>query len=316
MSLLLRCRRSLGCRLLAIALLSVPCARLWAQTCPTGTVTITTPGPEARSLGGTVIIHWVDSWSGTTGWHLEAPKINIYPLNSNTPTLILDRVGQELDGTQYTNFDTWVRADGIYQVEVVETWQYGYGSSPPQCPIRSSKLTIVVGNPNTSRAVPEDKLPCACQCTNLVHTGSETNPLTGNQSWSIDVTSWMYKGKRYGLSLEYNSVSLVDPNSPPEPNFMGLSEKNCKWTHEWAQWISYYADETVTGAESAVWHRGIHSLSFQKSGSAYLSEGSFHTVTLLGSPVEVPSYPGAYQPSVRKTVPGGLSDYGRGRHAL
>src|ERR1051326_581679 len=99
MNSLLRCRVSIVRLFLAVALLSAPCARLWAQTCPTGTVTITTPGPEARSLGGTVIIHWVDSWSGTTGWHLEAPKINIYPLNSNTPTLVLSRAGQELDGT-------------------------------------------------------------------------------------------------------------------------------------------------------------------------------------------------------------------------
>src|SRR5207249_2642819 len=93
----------------------------------------------------------------------------------------------------------------------------------------------------------------------------ETVPFSGAQSWTVPVTSWDYKGASFPFALHYNSLSMVDPGAPALPEYNGLSERNSKWSHPYAQWVDLYADEA--GTQYAVWHHDGVLTSFQKNGS-------------------------------------------------
>lgn len=127
-----------------------------------------------------------------------------------------------------------------------------------------------------------------------VPTGSETDPMTGNQSWSIPVTAWPYKGRSYGLTLSYSSAGMVDPNNPDLLNLAGLSERNSRWSHNFAMWLTLPMDET--GAGWAVVHRPGHALTFKKpaSGVQYAALESFDTLAASAtnlSPAPTVTYP-------------------------
>jgi hypothetical protein len=269
--------------LVAVICLKSGETRLWAQSCPTGTITITSPVAGARGLGGTVFIVWQSSMTGTSGFN-ETRTVHIYPQAQGVAQVNLSQVGQNLDGTFYTNYDSTIRPDGIYQAEV--EYSYTQIGGTLQCSVKSPKVTLVIGNPFATSQLPSDKLDMVCPGS--VSTGSETEPMTGDQSWSMPVTHWTYKGATYGFDLKYNSFSVIDPGSPDPTNFTGLSENNCKWTHEYAQWITLATDESNT--QWAVLYHGGHPKSFRQSGSNYVSLDSFNTLATTGSPVTVADY--------------------------
>jgi hypothetical protein len=152
------------------------------------------------------------------------------------------------------------------------------------------------GDIPTERALASQSLKQMC-LRDQARTQSETSPLSGNQSWSVPITSWDYHGATFGMALTYNSVSTVDPatvddgtpapHPPLTPDYAGLSEKNDKWSQPYCQWIEVIHDET--GAEYALWHHGSGSLPFAKNGSAFSSPDSYHTLTSAGSVTS--SYP-------------------------
>jgi hypothetical protein len=60
----------------------------------------------------------------------------------------------------------------------------------------------------------------------------------------VPITSWSDHGATFPFALTYNSLSTVDPHGPPPPEFAGLSERNPKWSHTYAQWIDLAQDQT------------------------------------------------------------------------
>jgi RHS repeat-associated protein len=167
----------------------------------------------------------------------------------------------------------------------------------------SAPVTIEVQNPNSYRHASREKLHCACM-RDCVPTGSTTSPLTGEQSFSVPVTSWDYRGNAFSFDLDYGSHSQIDavgyrsysqvnPPEPAAPEFTGLSERNCKWSHSYSQWIDLYQDEG--GKRYAVWHRGGTAFSFEETGqepnTTFLSPDSDHSLAYGGGPITTPSYP-------------------------
>jgi hypothetical protein len=118
---------------------------------------------------------------------------------------------------------------GLFQVEVELQLREGFTGSWT-CFYKSPRVTRLLGNPLLHALLSPDKLNMVCGQDNhpKVPLGSETDPQTGNQTWSLPVTSWPWKGTTYGFTLTYASMGMIDPNNPNMPNFGGLSEKNSR----------------------------------------------------------------------------------------
>lgn len=123
------------------------------------------------------------------------------------------------------------------------------------------RVCITVGDgPFTNRAVSGDD-GCGCPNCNSVPALSAIDPQSGAVSFEVPVTGWTYRGSQLGLTLHYNSNSKADPrlegaampNVQAQPNRAGLSRRNTRWTHSWAQFVEVVSD----GAEvHALWHTG------------------------------------------------------------
>ena len=91
---------------------------------------------------------------------------------------------------------------------------------------------------------------------------SSTHALSGNQSFTVPITSWRHQGAGYEFSLTYNSVGLTDVNLPNE-DFARLSRRNGKWSHTYAQWIDLFApSEHPDDPPCAVLHQNGRTIGF------------------------------------------------------
>jgi YD repeat-containing protein len=285
MSSLLRCRCSLRRALLlgAMALLSSS-ARLWAQCPPAGFSESVRPANGATGLSGIVRVDITRTTGGAPyQWFNTAPVVDVY---DTTPTHSLHAFGSAVvlgGGAFYFEFDAALFTPGLYEIYSQDLiWDPThplYTCYPP------TTVQVTISPPLIDRHAGADKLRCPGG-RDGAQTGSTTSPFTGSQSWTVPITSWAYKGATLSFGLIANSVSLVDPQAtdplgadpdePLTPNFAGLSEKNSKWTHPYAQWIDLFRDET--GHEYAVWHRGGGYLAFPNSATGFVSPDSYHVI--------------------------------------
>jgi hypothetical protein len=90
-------------------------------------------------------------------------------------------------------------------------------------------------------------------------------------------------------------MGMVDPYKPDTLDLTGLSQKNSRWTHNFAQWVSLALDETA--ADWAVLHQAGHATSFKRNtNGTYNSRESFLTLSASGS-TAVPGYPSLSVPA-------------------
>jgi RHS repeat-associated protein len=302
------CRRSAGqlrtaLLLAALALVSGQ-PRLWAQSCPSISLTITRTTPASNldaanqnvGLSGQVAVMFTQQGTADGSVWKSQYLLNIYGTDGTLVWQTIGTTGSLLSGESY--FD-WISASmrrpydpanpltgasqapiGPFSVQVelqLKPWSNPNG--PWTCTYVSPTVTRLLSNLPTSEVDPSSKLSMVCGPNNPgVPTTSETDPLSGNQSWSIAATSWPFKGNSYGLTLTYSSVGMVDPNTPDLFNVAGLSEKNSHWTHSFAMWLTLPSDESQAGW--AVVHRPGMALTFRKpaSGNTWTPLESFDTL--------------------------------------
>jgi hypothetical protein len=283
---------------LVLALLS-PALPAGANDCPVGQdggVHISIPTTGVQNLSGVLQVQFtrpnipsgsIHSWYGIN--LLRVARISGMGQETYIDEVFATPVSSSANGTEFVA--TWPSG-----IEVNDTYRF-YAIcvfttngvrvfDHDQC--WSNPVTFTTENPNAYRRGDEEGLHCSCKCDSVA-TGSSTSPLTGHQSFTIPMTSWQYQGATFSFGLQYSSHALVDPTQSPEPpNFAGLSERNSHWRHPYAMWVDLFKDEA--GVKHAVWHRPEGVLSFQKSGSAYLSSDSYHSVTAGGGTVTSPSF--------------------------
>jgi YD repeat-containing protein len=151
---------------------------------------------------------------------------------------------------------------------------------------------VIAQTPTYARHAYSFKLRCGC-LRDCVATQSSTSPLTGNQSFTIPVTSWSFHGATYRFSLTYNSQSLHDvetPNAVQAPDFAGLCENNPKWSHSFAQWIDLIRDEQ--GKEHAVWRQNGRWITFQRTlpSGAWEAPDSYLKISSVAGSGNSPSF--------------------------
>lgn len=290
----------MGAGLFTVLALLLVVAPAGAQ-CPTDDATITavkdangnTLDPT-HTLTGTLNIYWRATATAPTGWLKTGTSLDVFKLGATTPLHTLGQVGGlEADGSAYANWDTSIDTDGTYQVAVEHDWTATTGNPPQTCKTYSPRMTITVtnGHPILNQSSTNDELNHVCSLTgDAVQGHSATHPLTGGEDWSVPVTSWYGRGKRYEFALSYNSLSLVDPKAPTPPELTGLSEHNSKWSQPFCQWIDLFKDEN--NQTFAVWHHDGTYLSFAKSPSSntFTAPDSFHTLTTQTVPTTTFSY--------------------------
>ncbi len=133
-----------------------------------------------------------------------------------------------------------------------------------------------------------DEDMCGCSCP--VSAQSAIDPRTGGLTWDVPVTSWSYRGLQLGLSFHYSSLSHVGPqynevnaqqvlNAPP--NTSRLSERNSRWTHNWAQSVEVVWQDNEM---QAVWNQGGSILGFRQQGEQWESPRSTVAMTSARTP--------------------------------
>ena len=157
------------------------------------------------------------------------------------------------------------------------------------------KVCITVGDgPFACRAV-SGADGCGCPKCNSVPALSAIDPQSGAVSFEVPVTGWTYRGSQLGLTLHYNSDSKADPrlegapmpNVQAQPNRAGLSRRNTRWTHSWAQFVEVVSD----GAEMhALWHTGnggavgfLGTWDAQTQAYTWVPSDSVHTMQSFGT---------------------------------
>ena len=150
--------------------------------------------------------------------------------------------------------------------------------------------------------------PDACGCPTcsggvykLAPAYSNIDPASGAVSFEVPVTSWSYRGTQLGLTLSYNSGSRADPSldSPDwpgvnaQPDLSRLSQRNSRWTHNWAQFMEVVEDPG--GELHALWHTGGGAVGFLgNSLGTWTSADDSHTLTSGGT--------SSKQLTIRRTV--------------
>jgi len=136
---------------------------------------------------------------------------------------------------------------------------------------------------------------CGCVQCGQVPALSSIDAHSGAVSFEVPVTGWTYLGSDLGLTLHYNSDSKADPrlegqgnpNVQAQPNRAGLSRRNTRWTHSWAQFVEVVSD----GAEmQALWHTGdggavgfLGNWDNEAKQYSWVPKDSFHSLTSVGS---------------------------------
>ena len=259
-----------------------PAVRVGAQTCPSQTVTITRPGNGAANLCGTIRID-ISVTAAPSGWTGGAVTCSI---RDHTGALVESGLCYVINATTYCyNCASILHASGAYTCQA--TTGLVNQSTQQVCNYQSLSIAADIENPGYTRTLSLPKLQDAFM-RDGVCTGSSTSPLTGNQTFTVPVTSWDYKGLTVPFALTYDSIGLTDPQQPIVPNFNGVSERNSHWTHPYAQWIDYARDPN-SGTVYAVWHHGNSILAFRNvpASNTWASPDSYHTLT--GDMVALPT---------------------------
>jgi hypothetical protein len=207
-------------------------------------------------------------------------------IRDHTGALVESGLCYVINATTYCyNCASILHASGAYTCQA--TTGLVNQSTQQVCNYQSLSIAADIENPGYTRTLSTPKLQDAFM-RDGVCTGSSTSPLTGNQTFTVPVTSWDYKGLTVPFALTYDSIGLTDPQQPIVPNFNGVSERNSHWTHPYAQWIDYARDPN-SGTVYAVWHHGNSTLAFRNvpASNTWASPDSYHTLT--GDMVALPT---------------------------
>jgi hypothetical protein len=255
---------------------------------PGGVVTITTPSNGAQNLSGIIHVEFTTS-SISPNYSWGENRVRVFRVNDNGTEIQIDELlpSQSSPGHYWADWNSNTQPNGRYRFYAFAV----YGPADPnanQCWTPATNFTL--GNPSPTRAASADDLNCPCRC-DQVSTGSSTSPLEGHQSFTIPITSWEFRGQRFGFSITYNSHAIRDPQGLESPELAGLSERNSHWSHTYAQWIDLYRDQT--GKQYAVWHHegGTTAFPYNAVTGQYDSPESNLTMTASGPSQFSPDYP-------------------------
>jgi YD repeat-containing protein len=252
----------------ALLLLVLTSTGVWAQT---PTVTITRPPSNASNLGGTVRADMLLS-PAPAGYTWVEVWLDVFDAGN-----ILRERGRAtvINGTNcYYRCISSLHLDAAY---TLKAWgRLRFDATGIITDYFSPTVPVSFLNPIDGRHMAHDRI-LRLRLRDQVPTASFTSPGSGNQSWVVPIASWDFKGVTTPFYFTYNSESFVDPDSPPIPDFSGLSETSSKWSHSFAQFVTLVQPPSG-GNEYVVWHRDGQGLAFRIVSGGFLNPDSFHSM--------------------------------------